>query len=195
MFLPGSVPKGPHHFYIFQHKTKPWFKFGESRDPDGRRRNLGRSLRSREYRRWTFVNYYGCFYVEQTAIGLIKNLDFVQVRSQDWFELDPPTMDAIIVSIDELATSIIEWEELNTSTECDACRKDRPYGAFLHRTNFLLLQHWIENESGPFEPMDSLEERIDFEIKRLKLRRREIPEDVRQLILETFPAKLNALSS
>jgi hypothetical protein len=156
MYVPSSVPKGPHHLYIFQHRSMPWFKIGESRDPDFRRKNLGRHLRSKEYRRWTFKNYYGCFYVEQAAIGMMKSFEFDQVRSADWFELDQPTMDAIIVSIDELANSIIAWEEMNASADCDGCRKEKPYGAYLFRTNFLPLQHWFENESGPWEPIDSL---------------------------------------
>lgn len=190
MYVPGSVPKGPHHLYIFQHETKPWFKIGESRDPDFRRRKLGRKLRSKEYRRWAFENYYGCFYVEQAAIGMMKSFGLARVRSADWYELDQLTMDAIIVSIDELANSIIAWEEMNASAECEARRKEKPYGAYLIRTRYLPFQHYFESESEPWEPFDTLEERIDRELKFWKRRKKEIPEEVVQFIATTFPDKL-----
>jgi hypothetical protein len=79
---------------------------------------------------------------------------------------------------------------MNASIECDACRKEKPYGAYLFRTRFLPLQIWRENESGPWEPIDSLEERIDRELKLWKSQKKEIPEGVVQLIATTFPDKL-----
>jgi len=40
MYAPNSVPEGPHHIYIFQDQTRPWFKIGESRSPDDRIKTL-----------------------------------------------------------------------------------------------------------------------------------------------------------
>ena len=40
MYAPNSVPEGPHHIYIFQDQTRPWFKIGESRSPDDRIKNV-----------------------------------------------------------------------------------------------------------------------------------------------------------
>ena len=148
MYVPGSVPKGPHYLYIFQHRSKPWFKIGESRSPHSRRTSLGRYLRSKEYRKWSFENYYGCFYVEQAIIGMMKTFEFPKVHSGDWFELDQPTMDAIIIGIDELVELIIAWEGMNVATECDAIRLDKPYGAYLSQIHYLTLQLWTEPEDA-----------------------------------------------
>jgi len=155
VYNPVSVPNGPHHAYIFQDQTRPWFKIGISRDPDFRRKQLcwdiygARSLdKIKEYRRWTFANYFGALHVEQAAIGMLKSLGLAQVRSPDWFETDQPTMNEAIESVDRLTTGIISWEEMNASTECIAARPERPYGAYLVDTKFRTLQLWYESEPG-----------------------------------------------
>jgi hypothetical protein len=182
------VPEGPHYVYIFQHRTKPWFKIGESRNPISRRKNLGSFLRSNEYRKWKFEDYFACFYVEQAAIRMMRNFGFVPVRSPDWFEVNQPTMDAIIISIDELTKSISDWEEMNASADCDAARQEKPYGAYLFDTMFVPLDHWYEVSPGCWEPSGTtLEERLNHELKWREKRKAKIPEGLARLAATVWP--------
>jgi hypothetical protein len=126
---------------------------------------------------------------------MMKSFEFPKVYSADWFEVDQPTMDAIIVGIDELVKSIIAWEEMNVTPGCNAWRKEKPYGAYLTHTGYLPFEHWIENDSGGWETMDTLEARIDHELKMQKYRKKKLPEGAIQLIAEKFPEKLNAIKA
>lgn len=185
MYVPSAVPKGPHYLYIFQHKVRPWFKIGESRDPDFRRRSLGRKLRSKEYRKWTFENYYGCFYVEQAAIGVLKMFGFTRVHSADWFEIDQPTMDAAIVSIDELARSINVWEQRNASTDC-VCYSGKPYGDYLLDTDHVTLGHVYEGVDGRVELIEvDLKEALARKKHWYEKYKRKMPEGLARLIAAT----------
>jgi hypothetical protein len=83
---------------------------------------------------------------------MIKSFGLVQVRSPDWFEIDQPTMNAVIESIDHLAKAIISWEQMNTFPESNACREEKPYGAHLFATDFESLQFWFESAPGRWEP-------------------------------------------
>jgi hypothetical protein len=198
MYNPNSVPDGPHYFYIFQDQTKPWFKLGISRNPDFRRKKLCWEIYGRhslgnivKYRSWAFRNYFGSLYVEQAAIGMMKNFGFVEVRTPDWFEVDQQTMDALIVSIGELAEAITNWEDMNAATECDACREEKPYGAYLYDSRFLPLDQWYEVAPGRWEPSGTtLEQRVAHELKTYERRNKKIPEGVARLIATINPDKI-----
>lgn len=191
MYAPHLVPEGPHHVYIFHDPTRSRFKVGESRDPIARRRTVAREVLSwserpklSEYRRWTFENYYAGIHVEQAAMSLLKQLGFSPVREPDWFEVDQPTMDAVILSIDELANAINQWQKINSFPETDARRKDKPYGQYLSYNDYLPLQHWWEpREAGEkFVPIDTLEERAASKKRLYKNTFRKMPEKLAALI-------------
>lgn len=189
MYPPNSVPQGPHHVYIFQDQTRPWFKIGESRRPYDRRKEVtwkvhgGNSLdKLKEYRRWTFQNYYAGIHVEQAAMGLLKNLGLSPVRKPDWFEIDCATMDAVILSIDELARSIILWEQRNASIEC-VCYSGKPYGDYLHDTDFVTLGEVWEKDDGRVEIIEvPLARRLAEKKRHYEYSRRKMPNGLAQLI-------------
>lgn len=97
-----------------------------------------RSLRKiKTYRAWEFKNYYGAFFVEQAAIGLMISLGLNPVRAEDWFEIDQATMEIVVDTVDRLAKPIIAWEHIDGSNECGIQQNDKsPYWQYLCDTNF-----------------------------------------------------------
>lgn len=131
---------------------------------------------------WRFEKHYRCLYVEQAAIGMMKSSGFDPVRSPDWFELDQPTTDAIIASIDEYAKSITDWEGMNASAEYGAICREKPYGAYLYDTMFVPLDSWYEVAPGRWGSSGtSLEQRLAHELQCRERRKLRIPDGLSRL--------------
>lgn len=192
MYAPHQVPEGPHHVYIFRDQTKPWFKIGETRDLEGRRRDVtwriygANSLdRLTVYRSWSFQNYYAGIHVEQATIGLLKNIGLSPARNPDWFEVDLATIDAAIVSIDELARAINVWEQRNASTECSACLPGKPYGDHVWDTDWVTVESWYEEDDGRLTHIDvPLSRRLAQKKRSYEERKRKMPQGLAQLIAQ-----------
>lgn len=155
MYAPHQVPDGPHHVYVFYDKTKSRFKIGETRRPNGRLKDAARKVLSwhlrptlKEYHRWSFQNYYAGIHVEQATINLLKLHGFSPVIEPDWFKIDEATMDAAIAVIDDLAKSVIRWEERNGSNDCVAIYEGNPYGDYVHHTGGVTMGKIWEGNDG-----------------------------------------------
>jgi hypothetical protein len=134
---------GLHDVYIARDKVKMWFKIGMTgNDLENRRKAICRhEYDRRSYDKidildsWQFQDFFAALYLERATIALIKRFGFKQVRPQDWFEIDKPTMDVFRSTIYDIAYDIREWEKDNFGLECDCLRpnlrwdKDRPYCA------------------------------------------------------------------
>jgi hypothetical protein len=192
MYAPHQVPEGPHYVYILHDQTRSWFKIGETRDVEDRRKIVtwqvlgGNSLhRLKVYRTWIFQNYYAAIHVEQAAMGLMKNIGLSPVRRPDWFELDCTTMDAAIVSIDELAKSIDFWEKRNASLECSACDEGEPYGDYIWDTDWVTFEHLFEEDDGRITRIEIPMEQRLAEKKTLYERwRKKMPRGLAELVAQ-----------
>jgi hypothetical protein len=119
MWIPNPIPAGTWCTYVFAERDRPYFKIGLSRKPQSRRKQVSsRKLRPRHYRAWEFDSYFAALYVEQAIIGLLKDFEFQRVSSDDWFEVDEPTMKVVTEIADDLATKIRYWEFSNVGMFC-----------------------------------------------------------------------------
>lgn len=112
----------------------------------------------------------------------MKSSGFEPVRPPVWFELDQPTTDAIIVSIDEYAESITDWEAMNASAEDGAIRGEKPFGAYPCHTMFVPLESWYEVAPGRWGSSGtSLQQRSAHGLQCRERRKLRIPDGLSRL--------------
>lgn len=121
-----------HHVYVIHDEKNGLFKIGLTHDLDGRLSSLGpRRLRLKIYKSWTDYEVFIAKFIEDAAIALITDWGFKKVRADDWFEIDEPTMKAVIETISDLTKAIRRWEFCNRVEECLVIHTDSPYGQYL----------------------------------------------------------------
>ena len=72
-------------------------------------------------------------FLEQTAIALTKEWGFEEVRAPNWFEIDEPSIKAIIQAIDELNDTLRQWSMRNRGESCFVPLLDVPYGRYIRQ--------------------------------------------------------------
>jgi len=120
MFIPNPLPPGPYYAYVFKVRGRSRFKIGFSTKPHRRIRDVQiRRLRLTEYCKWQFDNYFAALYVEQQIIAYLKRFEFASLwGSDDWFDIDEPTMKVVIEIATDLAKQIKSWEQANWELDC-----------------------------------------------------------------------------
>jgi hypothetical protein len=128
---------GPHNAYIARDKQNAWFKIGMTGQ---NLKSYRKQLCQRVYGRrsldkieiccsWRFEDFWAAWYIEKITIALIERFRFEQVRKGDWFAIDRPTMSIVVDLINNLASPIQHWEQVNFDPKLQ-CKPKRyePWG-------------------------------------------------------------------